>query len=235
MPWGMRWKFMIQKMRPSVYWWMMTIFFKAGEKQRKTVQLVVAWLWPESREARACGFPSRACSSPMRCNSRYGSASASWIRDELNEHQKTVWKDISQPHFCWQVWDIAYRQLLWGSICRPFLMPEIRQKRTVGIFPLSKLTSAESEACYFTPPSAMSFCLGAVSSWRSWTLEPTSQRFCCACYCPSWSISKRKSNKPPCCLTSKRWTFELKFCTRCSTNEDDFCLVGFVVAALFLF
>lgn len=24
----MRWKFMIQKMRPSVYWWMMTIFFK---------------------------------------------------------------------------------------------------------------------------------------------------------------------------------------------------------------
>ena len=27
----MRWKFMIQKMRPSVYWWMMTIFFKAGK------------------------------------------------------------------------------------------------------------------------------------------------------------------------------------------------------------
>lgn len=24
----MRWKFMIQKMRPSVYWWMMVIFFK---------------------------------------------------------------------------------------------------------------------------------------------------------------------------------------------------------------
>lgn len=178
----MRWKFMIQKMRPSVYWWMMTIFFKVGNlfaKMFKKQQFGNEEIWQKN-----------SCWSLIEVIQIYVCIVYELLRFEVSHFS------LDAHRACGYLWPACSSPTQWNSLCGcASVACTIYYVVSRLAHDLMRLDALSAEAFSPTLPPAMCSYLGAASLWPSWILEPMSLLYFFASSCPFWSPLKRKRKK----------------------------------------